>query len=275
MEEFIFRFLDGNCRDYTAHKPPYSDLEPISSHIHPHFVIFNAGQKLAKLDPEDILQMRTILGRRLSLYHGDMSPLELIDHLYLKWMAASIPAEWRKKVTSSNPRPPGAAEQDNHSQDGHPPRRQGLRSATRSQGQGSQVSAGQHNGGQQRAIIPFQAPADDDSSSVSDSTIVEDNTAWIDYIHEWQKQGQDAAAPKMWEPDVLDDSRDEQLAAYDNEHARTPPPPGAWDSWKPAWDSRRSKHFTASDRSRFSSNDWAVLKNNVYLVRPEHPQTTF
>ena len=187
MEEFIFRFLDGNCRDYTAHKPPYSDLEPISSHIHPHFVIFNAGQKLAKLDPEDILQMRTILGRRLSLYHGDMSPLELIDHLYLKWMAASIPAEWRKKVTSSNPRPPGAAEQDNHSQDGHPPRRQGLRSATRSQGQGSQVSAGQHNGGQQRAIIPFQAPADDDSSSVSDSTIVEDNTAWIDYIHEWQK----------------------------------------------------------------------------------------
>ena len=80
----------------------------------------------------------------------------------------------------------------------------------------------------------------------------------------------------MWEPDVLDDSRDEQLTAYDNEHARTPPPPpGAWDSWKPAWDSRRSKHFTASDRSRFSSNDWAVLKNNVYLVRPEHPQTTF
>lgn len=78
MEEFIFRFPDGNCRDYTAHEPPYPNLDPVSSHIHPHFVIFNAGQKLAKLDPEDITQMRTILGRRLSLNHGDMSPLDLI-----------------------------------------------------------------------------------------------------------------------------------------------------------------------------------------------------
>ena len=151
-----------------------------------------------------------------------------------------------------------------------PPRRQGLRSATRSQGQGSQVSADHYEGGQERAILLLQPPEDDDSSSVTDDTVPEDDTAWIEYIHSWQKQSEGTAG--SLESDVLHDSCDGQLAAYIDEHARTPPSPGARDSWKPTWDDRRSRSPSASDRAQFSSNDWAVFKNDVYLSRPGHPQ---
>ena len=40
------------------------------------------------------------------------------------------------------------------------------------------------------------------------------------------------------------------------------------------WDDCRSRYPSASDRAQFSSNDWAVFKNDVYLTRPGHPQPT-
>lgn len=183
-----------------------------------------------------------------------------------------MPAQRDKPNASSNSSHPPGEGQDGPSQGGPPPRREGLRSATRSQGQGSQASAGQHGGGQQQAIHPFEPPEDDDSSSVTDDTIVEDHTAWIGYIHNWQKQGEDAG--DTWEPDELNNSRDKQLSAYMKEHARTPPSPDVWDRWEPAWNDRRSRYPNESDRAQFSSNDWAVFKNDVYLTRPDHPQVT-
>jgi hypothetical protein len=153
-----------------------------------------------------------------------------------------------------------------------PPTCQGLRNGTRSQSQGSQGSAGQYGGGQQRAIHTFQPPEDDDSSSVTDDTIVEDDTAWIEFIHDWKRQGKGVA--ESWESDVLHDLCDEQLTAYIDEHARTPPSPGAWDSWEPTWSDCNSRYPSAFDRAQFSSNDWAVFKNDVYLTRPDHPQVT-
>ncbi|KAF8123427.1 hypothetical protein EV363DRAFT_1356446 [Boletus edulis] len=109
----------------------------------------------------------------------------------------------------------------------------------------------------------------DDSSSITDDTVVEDDSDWIEYIHKWQKES-DSAAGK-WESGELNGSYDEQLAAYIEEHARTPPSPGIWNSWKPTWGSplRDPKIY---DRPRFSSNDWAVFKNDVYLIRSEYPQ---
>ena len=119
---------------------------------------------------------------------------------------------------------------------------------------------------------PF-LPSDDDCSSVTDDTVVEDDTAWIEYIHNWQKQ--DKGVAESGELDVFhhNGSCDEQLASYIDEDARTPPSPGAWDNWKPSWDDRKSRYPNASDRVQFSSNDWAVFKNDVYLTqRPDYPQ---
>ncbi|KAF8434170.1 hypothetical protein L210DRAFT_3506798 [Boletus edulis BED1] len=155
------------------------------------------------------------------------------------------------------------------SQKGPPPKREGLRSATRSQGQGSQGAVDRYAGGQQRAIRPFRPTEEDDSSSITDDTVVEDDSDWIEYIHKWQKES-DSAAGK-WDSGELNGSYDEQLAAYIEEHARTPPSPGIWNSWKPTWGSplRDPKIY---DRPRFLSNDWAVFKNDVYLTRSEYPQ---
>ncbi|KAF8557069.1 hypothetical protein OG21DRAFT_1482499 [Imleria badia] len=155
--------------------------------------------------------------------------------------------EWRGSYTSSNSPYSSSEGQDGPSQGGPPPRREGLRSGTRSQGQGSQASAGQRAGGQQRAFHPFQPPEDDDSSSVTDDTIVEDDTAWIEYIHNWKKQGEEVA--DNWEPDELNNSCDKQLSAYIKEHARTLPSPGIWDRWEPAWNDRKSRYPSESDRA--------------------------
>ena len=195
-----------------------------------------------------------------------------IQRLYRVWTGVQVPDHFYGTIgTPKRFRPSSDEGQDDRSQGG-PPRRQGLRSTTRSQGQESQVSGGHYEGGRQRANLPLHPPEDDDSSSVTDDTVFEDDTTWIEYIHNWQKQGEGVA--EGWKLDVPHDSCDGQLAAYIDEHARTPPSPGVWDSWKPTWDDRRSRYPSASDRAQFSSNDWAVFKNDAYLTRPGHPQPT-
>ena len=189
--------------------------------------------------------------------------------LYGIWTEVQVPEEFYDTTGTLNRFDRRSDEGRDDRSQGGPPRRQDLRSATRSQGQGSQVSPSYYEGGQQRATLPFQP---DDSSSVTDDTVFDDDTDWIEYIHSWQKQGEGVA--EGCEPDVPHDSCDGQLATYIDEHARTPPSPGVWDSWKSTWDDRRSRYPSASDRARFSSNDWAVFKKDVYLTRPGHPQST-
>ncbi|KAF8434173.1 hypothetical protein L210DRAFT_3554279 [Boletus edulis BED1] len=274
LKEPICRFPDVN-EDNHNHEtffPPFANLGLLESHIHPQFVIFNTGQKLRDLSREDYGQMIKFLKQMAPPKYHAFDMLNDIQELYEAWTKANIPADYCNLTgTSKRARTPSEGGQDDRSQHDPPPKREDLRSATRSQGQGSQGAADRYAGGQQRAILPFRPPEDseDDSSSITDDTVVEDDTDWIEYIHEWQKES-DGVAGK-WESGELHDSRDEQLTAYSDEHARTPPSPGIWNSWKPTWGSP-SRDPKISDRSRFSSNDWAVFKNDVYLTRLEYPQ---
>ncbi|KAI9573777.1 hypothetical protein HD554DRAFT_2310386 [Boletus coccyginus] len=271
LREPICRYPDVNKPGHE-YFPPYSNLGPLTSHIHPHFVIFNAGKKLASFESEDVSEMILILSQIVPSSSDAISMVIAIQRLYRAWMGVQVPDHFYDTIgTPKRFHHPSDEGRDDHSQGGAP-RRQGPRSATRSGNQGTQASAGHFDGGQQRAVLPFQAPEDDDSSSITDDTVVEDDTAWIEYIHNWQKQGKSVA--ESWGSDMFHDSCDEQLAAYTDEHARTPPSPGAWDSWKPTWDGRKSRYPSASDRAQFSSNDWAAFKNDVYLTRPNDPQVT-
>ena len=268
LQDPICRFPDVDSHKHETYFSPFSDLGPLQSHIHPHYVIFNTGQKLSNInDSAYLMEISDFLFQNTSITPKSM--LAMIN-LYRNWTNANVPTRPRRpRALSNSSHPPGEEGQDGPSQ-GRPPKREGLRSWTRSQGQDSQASADQYRGGQQRAIHPFQLPEDDDSSSVTDDTVVEDDTAWIDYIHNWQKEGEGVA--QSLESDVLNDSHDKQLAGYIKEHARTPPSPGVWDHWEPAWDDQKTRYFSQSDRAQFSSNDWAVFKNDVYLTRPDHPQ---
>ncbi|KAF8550576.1 hypothetical protein OG21DRAFT_1499703 [Imleria badia] len=271
LRDAICRFSDVESYEHKTYAPPFSELGPLESHIHPHYVTFNTGQKLSNANTDLLLEMSDYLSQSASITSDAAnSALLATVQLYRNWLRAEVPTP--PNESSNSLHPPGEEGRDGPSQGGPPPRCEGLRSATRSQGQGSQASADQHGGGQQRASHPFQPPEDDDSSSVTDDTIVEDDTAWIEYIHNWQKQGEDIA--DSWEPDDLNNLRDKQLSAYIKEHARTPPSPGVWDCWESTWDDRKSRYPSESDRAQFSSNDWAVFKSDVYLTRPDHPQVT-
>ena len=272
LQEPICRYPDVNGRDHETHFPPYSNLGPLTSHIHPHFVVFNTGKKLSssKFLSQHVSEMILSLSQIVSPLSKALAAMMAIQRLYTAWTEVQVPDHFYDTIGAPNRfHRPSSEGRDDGSQGG-PPSRQGSRSATRSQGLGTSASAGNYEGGQQRGILPLQPPEDDDSSSVTDDTVVEDDTAWIDYIHSWQKQGKGVAESS--ESDVLHDSCDEQLVAYIDEHARTPPSPGAWDSWKPTWDDRKLRHPSTFDRAQFSSNDWAVFKNDVYLTRPNHPQ---
>ncbi|KAI9573775.1 hypothetical protein HD554DRAFT_2052527 [Boletus coccyginus] len=269
----ICRFSDVSSRDHETDFPPFPNLGLLTSHIHPHFVIFNTGKKLSSTLSKHVSEMILILSQIVPPSSNALAMVIAIQRLYTAWTELQVPDHFYDTMGASNRfHRPSEEGQDDRSQGGPPPRRQGLKSTTRSRGQGSQASAGHYGRGQQRAVLPFQAPEDDDSSSVTDDTVVEDDSAWIEYIHNWQKQGKGVV--ESWESDVFHDSCDEQLAAYIDEHARTPPSPGAWDSWKPTWDDPKSRYPNASDRAQFSSNDWAVFKNDVYLTRPDDPQVT-
>ena len=270
LRDPICRFPNIDSYEHKTYAPPFLELGPLESHIHPHYVIFNTGQKLSTLLYGELREMRYFLSQGLLVPVEDaMLALETISDLYTTWIETNVPDEWRRpKVSSSSSYPPGEEGRNGPSQSGPHPRRQTLRSATRSQGQGNLASINQYSGGPQRAIHPFQPPEDDDSSSVTDDTVVDDDTAWIDYIHDWQKEGEGVA--DSLESNVLNDSHDKQLAAYIKEHARTPPSPGVWDRWELAWDDQKTRYPSRSDRAQFSSNDWAVFKNDVYLTRPDH-----
>ena len=265
----ICRFSDVNSRDHETHFPPFPNLGPLTSHVHPHFVVFNTGKKLSSTWLQHFSKMILTLSQIVPR-SGDA--LAMVIGLYTAWTELQVPDHFSNTIEASNRfHRPSEEGQDDRSQGGPPPRRQGFRSATRSHGQGSGASGGHYDRGQKRGVIPFQPPEYDDCSSVTDDTVVEDDTAWIEYIPNWQKQGKGVA--ESGDSDVFDDLRDEQLAAYIGEHARTPPSPGAWDSWKPNWDDRKSRYPDASDRSQFSSNDWAVFKNDVYLTKPDQVTT--
>ncbi|KAF8123417.1 hypothetical protein EV363DRAFT_1455445 [Boletus edulis] len=271
LKEPICRWPDVNGDNHETLFPPFADLGLLESHIHPQFVIFNTGRKLRDVPADDYIDMVSVLKQMAPPEYHAFDMLNDIQELYKAWTRANIPADYCNLIgTSKRARPPSEGGHDDRSQHDPPPKREGLRSATRSQAQGSQGAADRYAGGQQRAILPFRPEdSEDDSSSITDDTVVEDDTDWMEYIHKWQKES-DGVAGK-WESGELHDSRDEQLTAYSDEHARTPPSPGVWDSWKPTWGSP-SRDPKIADRSRFSSNDWAVFKNDVYLTRLEYPQ---
>ncbi|KAF8434175.1 hypothetical protein L210DRAFT_3554295 [Boletus edulis BED1] len=269
LNEPICRWPDVNKDTHKTLFPPFANLGYLESHIHPQFVIFNTGQKLQDIKSRDFSAMLAFLEDIIDPRYA-FKVLHGIQLLHEAWTEVDVPADYRNLIgISKRARPPSEGGQDDRSQHDPPPKREGLRSATRSQGQGSQGAADRYAGGQQRAILPFLSPEEDDSSSITDDTVVEDDTDWTEYIHKWQKES-DGVAGKL-DSGELHDSRDEQLTAYGDEHARTPPSPGVWDSWKPTWGSP-SRDPKIADRSRFSSNDWAVFKNDVYLTRLEYPQ---
>ena len=127
----------------------------------------------------------TITLRQIVSQSDALAMVFAMQGLYTAWTEVDVPKQFYDIIgTPKRFHRPSDEERDDRSQGG-PLRRQGLRSATRSQGQGSQVSPSYYEGGQQRATLPFQS---DDSSSVTDDSVFDDDTDWIECIHSWQSK---------------------------------------------------------------------------------------
>ncbi|KAF9240199.1 hypothetical protein BU15DRAFT_61536 [Melanogaster broomeanus] len=230
----ICRFPDPDSTQHETHFPPYGMLGTLTSHIHPHFVICNI-HKLKSDERESI-----------AVHLGDLR-VPLMSLLYNTWT--------RDELGPSRP--------SGHSD---PPAQEGQGDFSPAAGDRPLVLVPVQ--GAHPVTVAMAKPVKhiEGSDYSADSAAVEhgwdnsEDATWIKGIYHWRKEGR-AASEGDWDPIVVNDG---QVATYVEECARTPPPPEAWCEWQPKVLSEDGKSI---DTSKFSSNDWAFWRDDVFLPR--------
>lgn len=223
---------------YTTHPYPFESLGSFSSHIQPHFVIFNTGQKLSKPS-----EPASLPPSELSFPTNRFADSMLCKHLYEHWSGVNIPPEFFGHVsTSSHGRSDQRSSDDlaldliDEEDKTHPP--SGRRVTRSSQRANNDTN---HNGGGNtrppggRRVTRSSQWTNNDTNQTPDleqddlpsgnSTINTNNAAsmatstfspnpqiyeWK--IHEWAAAGAAAAEVRGWEKNV---SNDHQIHLYD------------------------------------------------------------
>lgn len=119
MEDVVihYRTFDQNPTrsrpNLRAHYYPYDTLGVISSHVQPHFVICNTGQKLKNLSSFGLTtaQLRTPPTTSTDPFGNIVQSLLSVQVIYLKWSTAP-PAEGFKQFTFSGRRSSKAEKDD-------------------------------------------------------------------------------------------------------------------------------------------------------------------
>jgi len=70
--------------DFTIHVFPYSDLAPVSSHLLPHFVIFNAGKKVVSMQTKG--ELLPFLEANAHVHQDLITMLRRIADIYDRWI---------------------------------------------------------------------------------------------------------------------------------------------------------------------------------------------
>ena len=133
LQELICCFSDINKCDHETHFLPYINLSPLTSHIHLHFVVFNSGKKLSSTLVQHIAEIIITLSQTVP--HSDAFTMVVaMQHLYREWSKVDVPKEFYDTMgTPKRFHRLSDEGRDDRSQGG-PPRHQGLRSVTHSQG---------------------------------------------------------------------------------------------------------------------------------------------
>ncbi|EIW80230.1 hypothetical protein CONPUDRAFT_154277 [Coniophora puteana RWD-64-598 SS2] len=212
----------------TAHTYPFATLGPISSHVRPHFVMYDASHKAEKTCGWDSIDVKRALDAFYTLYGPptDRTPFILairaVDSLLdteWRWTKRQMPRTFRRLDRSS------------------------------------------------RRLQPLYFGFID-FASVSDSPLLECNpyphvnsTLSISDLRLWSIQAQHDAKCSGWEPTVVND---DQVLDYRAEAGTgfSPPPPDAWRFWRPTWYRQKG---VCRPVSSFTSNDWAAAEHHIYL----------
>ncbi|KIM44011.1 hypothetical protein M413DRAFT_443076 [Hebeloma cylindrosporum] len=94
-----------NAEDYEVHPFPYNTFPVIKSHVLPHFVIYNAGKKLAAMSNKPAVYGAFITTNAHIEGVSDVA-LKAMD-LFYRWTRADpLPADWMSKSPPSMRKPP-------------------------------------------------------------------------------------------------------------------------------------------------------------------------
>jgi len=269
----ICRFKDSNnFAEHSTHHHPFSTLGPLSSHVQPQCVVFNAARKLYTRSPDVILMLGPVLNQIASHESIEQaySRLTTVTTLYKHWTKLIIPDDF---VARSRPR--SGPSDDTNNDDQEQDHAEGQEEPEKE----SEEEASNHDNDEVESTPPKKSNvgrqlhdniASTSSSGSLDTAVDADgwcpseDTAWVEGINDWTMMCCDAAASEGgWESSILNEG-DQVLVAYAKEKPRSAPPPDSWHKWQPYW-ARRNGKYPPHNTAKFSSNDWALFERHTAL----------
>jgi len=248
---------------YASHHFPFESIGPLSSHVHPHFVLWNSGKKLATMDLTALsFTAAAVLGIELL---SALMLLNKVSYIYTSWTSKPAPRSFHRD-TRLNLDPSlgsgGGSHDDNT-------RRYPSRN-TRKPGQKShRFDGGPQGSANVGHSLPLFSPIDNaanlcntiggEISIVYPDGMEECGSDWEANISQWANES--SKVPTGEGAPVVNDS---QIGRYAEERARSPRQE-SWCTWRAPWiRSNVSKHLP--NKQTFSSNDWAVYHESKYLT---------
>jgi len=261
---------------FAHHEYPFSTLGPLHSHAHPHFIIYNAGEKLASMD---ILELQHIVGLCMGIpSHHALECLTQIQSIYRSWQIKA-PTSFQRTLSTKRSRSDfeNHGDGDEAGSEGRSFRTRGSTRPTSKQGDSGHGQAGAQGEPGVRHVASLSYSSDppdlemDESdsccgstTSVEDGKPCEDTGAGVTNISQWVEGAKGAASDGGWEPAVIND---DQLGDYAEERARSPRTQ-PWHTWRASWVRRGLEDLAKPppDTTGFSSNDWSLYDYCVLLT---------
>ena len=240
---------------YDFYRSPFADFPIIQSHVHPFYVIYNAGQKLTSktltnFTPPD---------------HINPSDLFIIITLYNQ-LTATPPSTWGPDVPNIPREPPGDDEGSprRSRQSGDPgpstKKRRAFVEANRALQQTGDTTGNTGHVRRHDAHSPERACTPDTSMTAVTPEPADNLVPCEDFVHlpqSFEDWMDGVAAHGEGDTPLLNDH---QIGGYVRERARKPLK-YPWHAWRVDWG-----HTPEPDTSRFSSNDWAYWLRTRYLT---------
>lgn len=250
----------ADTNTYSIHVYPFTTIGPLESHAHPHFVLFNAGEKI---DPSNDHKLNLLKdSMHLHSFEEAKHYAERIRCLYELWISRPDSMGfkvWKQGSSSgraSNRGGPSGQNRKSTEPSTPPPATSSHRGSSRS-GNFAGGPDPESHGGHRVALLPYPHILVD----LEAKNFIAERGDILSLL-EWRTRVNEVTNNGGWEPNVWNDN---QLGTYPKELARSPK-----DKWHPTWMRHGSPdgHKQPPDTSKFSSNDWCLKDCRVRLPDP-------
>lgn len=199
------------------HFPYYTTLGTISSHVQPHFVVYDAGQKIQNMDEAtmrelslSIKDMEMFGGNELTAHHN----LRLCQLAYRNWTSVSVP----ESFAHGRVRPPRTHSDGCSNRYPAPNNINDAGYSDYGSRPGTPVATNHHSPAQtpdlQHDLETCSSPVDDESARDAETREREPEFGWD--IQKWATHSVTAVGNSTgWEPEILNDKQIGRYASSD------------------------------------------------------------